>query len=277
MVIPLGGGDLGPPPMPGPPPAELLPRFRKIKISLMMLILSIAAKLGAGIPLFPKNVFGQIYNVFSAVLLVIIGIFLLKDDRTFSGTYRCLVKTFCGSCEDTCAASAGVQCLCSWFFCCTIAAVFGLLPVNGSDITVVIAGFTLLGDPSKDSKTQWGLEVRSTAWTVALSVFTAATLVGLLAEIYGAYQGMKGFSELGELQAGGLMGGPMGGGDWSDEGRSTSDPYAGGGGNRLGGGRGGGGGGGPGAAGQNQPTTGAAPPRQGGFQPFAGQGQRLGS
>lgn len=270
MVIPLGAGDMGPPPPVGPPPAELLPRMRKIKVCLIMMILSIVVKLVTGILLFPTNAFAQVYSSLSMVLLVIIGIWLLKDDPMFSGIYRCLVTTCCGGCTEQCNAQAGVSCLCSWFFCCLLVAVFGLLPLSGSDLMTVIVGIQLIADPSKaiDPDTKWGLTVRSTEWLVVLSLFTAATCVGLLAEIFGGWQGMKGFSELAELTAGGgLMGGGDGQGADSSGGR--------------GGFAGGGYGGGarqPGLSQPQQPAGGPGqPPRPPeGFQPFAGQGQRLG-
>lgn len=233
MVIPIGGGGgddggMGAmmAPMAGPPPTFLLARFKKIKVCLIAMILSIVLQLGAGIPLFGvSDTFNLILNILNAVLIVIVGIFLLKDDPMFAGTYECLVSTFCNGCRDQC--QGGLPCLCSWFFVCLIAAVLALIPIQGSQIFIIIDGFQLIANPSYSSGMQWSYAVGSTAWYVLFCIFIGSELLLLLAQLAGAYHGFKGFRDMQSVMSeGDVSGGGYG------------DPYAqqgGGGGQRLGG------------------------------------------
>jgi len=274
MVVPLGAGGpedgINPAAMLGPPPPELQPRFRRIKACLVALTGSIVFKLISGTLLIPTNAFGYLYNSLNAILNMIIGIFLLKDDPLVAPAHRCITRTCCSGCEDQC--QGGMSCLCTWFFCCMITAVFGLLPVDGSDLMTVIVGFRLILNPHLAEDTKWWLPVRSAVWFAMLALFTLATTVGLLAQIIGGWQGMKGFQEVQMLE-------PQGG-NWS-MGRGGLDG--------LGGGPATAGGmppsGGPpqgfrepppSSAGGGQAVGGRAAGPQQGFTPFAGTGQRLG-
>lgn len=286
MVIPLGGGgDDGAmgrgmmAPDIGPPPAFLLRRFLMIKICLVAMILSIFMQLGSGIALMPADAFNIILNVCSALIIVLVGIFLLKDDAMFRGTYECLVGTFCSTCRDQC--QGGLTCLCSWFAVCLISAVLSLIPFPGSQIYVIVDGFRLILDKTFNSNTKWNYAERTTVWYVLYSVYLASEVILLIAQIAGAYHGFKGFRDMSRIiQEADVSGG--GYGDPYDQNRGGG--YSGGGssgGGYTGGGYGGGGqrlGGGPAqqeSMGGGRVVSGGparSPPAL-----FSGQGQRLGS
>jgi len=268
MVIPLPAG-MGAPLASGPPPPELVPRFRHIKYSLVVLIFSLIAKLSASIWLDSNDVWNIIGNSLTAVLNVIIGIFLLKDDRLFAGAHRCLVFTFCRGCADQCMG--GMSCLCTWFMCTLITVVFGFLPISGSDIWKVVQGCKIIS-----TRSQWQ---GGTAWIVMFSIFIGSMLLELLAQCVGCWEGWQAYKTASEAGVD-----PIAGGDWADAGAGAGyggGRFGGGGGYGPGGGYAGGGGGGQafggtgarlgGGGGGGQEAQPAA-----GFQPFSGQGQRLG-
>merc|ERR1719413_34741 len=104
MVIPIGGGGgdplAGGGPLIGPPSPELQRRLKRIKVCLIFLILSLIAKLTAGILLEPSNALGPISSCLSLLLETMIGIFLLKDDRLFGPIHACILRTCCAGCQD---------------------------------------------------------------------------------------------------------------------------------------------------------------------------------
>jgi hypothetical protein len=245
MVIPIGGGgDMGGAALIGPPPDELLPRFKKIKVSLLVIMISILGKLIFGILLDPSfnNTYSLIVNLLTPILLAIIGIFLLKDDPLFKGCYECIVNTCFSSCREQCPG--GMTCLCSWFFCNLLTAIIDLLPLNGSGISTVVSGCQQLGNPS-----QWG--PGGWVWVVEFCGYLLSVAFALLAQIFGGYHGFKAYQQAQEF-------GAQAGGDWANDGGGTS--------------------GYPAAREVRQgPNAEAARPAQQGFQAFGGAGQRLGS
>lgn len=253
MVIPLGsGGGTGMVPLMGPPPPELMPRFRKIKICLVVLIGSLLVKFVAGMFINWKSMVWIVYSCLNPILNAVIGIFLLKDDPLFAGVHQCLVRVFCSSCADQC--QGGMNCLCTWFFCNMITCIFALLPLpdSDSDIMIITDGFNKLSKPSL-----WPSQV----WAVEFSFFLVATILALLVQIIGAYEGWQAYRQATAMAAGsdnftgGGYGDPYGGYPEARQQRMT-DPEAG--------------------------TSGGRPTGGGGqsaanFQPFQGSGQRLGS
>jgi len=265
MVIPIGGGgdpDLGGAPFFGPPSPELLRRFKKIKVCLIMLIFALIVKLVAGILLEPSNAFIVVQSCLNIPLETFIGIFLLKDDALFRPIHRCIVGTCCSSCRDQC--QGGISCLCYWFITCLLFALSGLLPVEGSDISQIYVGIRLIVDPNFHSDAKWYFPARSVPWYATLSVYVVGMFIALVCQIVGAWQGFKGFQGL-DPMAGGEGAGAEQGVLPADHGGSP-DMAGAGAGQPLGG------------AVRQQAMAPASQPgaRAGGFAPFSGQGQRLG-
>eukprot|EP00930_Biecheleria_cincta_P042730 TRINITY_DN29402_c0_g2_i1.p1 TRINITY_DN29402_c0_g2~~TRINITY_DN29402_c0_g2_i1.p1 ORF type:complete len:257 (+),score=39.47 TRINITY_DN29402_c0_g2_i1:85-855(+) len=256
MVIPLGDGGPGPmtQPMVGPPPEYLLARYRKIKACLIVQIFGSIMQLGSGIPLQPSNSQNLIINSLDVVIIIITGIFLLKDDLMISQWHQCLVRTFCATCADQC--QGGVPCLCSWFFICFLNVIMALIPSSGSQISIIIAGIHLVLNDSAPDKMSWGFPVRSMPWYILFFTFFASEVILLLAQLIGGWHGYKAFQEVMRRMA-------------EESGGTGADPGV--------------GGGFQGADGDPSMFRQgvAAPPQQRqqppSFTPFQGGGQRLGS
>lgn len=199
MVIPLGDGGPGPgmmaDPIVGPPPEYLIARFKKIKVCLLAQIFGSIIQLGSGIPLQPSNSQTLIINSLDLVLVIITGIFLLKDDPQISHWHNCLVRTFCQNCEAQC--QGGMPCLCSWFFICFLNVITALIPSNGSQLSVIIAGMhEVLEDNTAADKMSWGFAVRSIPWYMFFFTFFASEVIVLFAQLIGGWHGYKGFQGL---------------------------------------------------------------------------------
>lgn len=272
MVIPLGGGpDDGNgggmggmmQPMVGPPPQELVSRFKRIKVCLIAMIVGIVLQLGAGIPLMPSNAFNIVLNSLNGVFIIVVGIFLLKDDPMFAGAHKCLVNTFCSTCADQC--QGGMACLCSWFFICLVTAVLALIPMSGSQIDTIIGGFRLIADEQASVDINWGFKAGSNLWYALFLTFLTSEVLVLLAQLLGGWHGFKAMKEwqlATEGQPQPNVGGPpeSGGGGFTGGGFTGAGARLGGGGDARGG-------------------NAAAPPRAtpAATVAFSGQGQRLGS
>jgi len=265
MVIPMGGdAPLGM----GPPPERVQPRLRRIKACLVVMVLALVAKLAGQILLQPSLALNIVVDSLDAVLVAAVGVFVLKDDPFFGKIHACIVRLCCRGCEDQCPG--GVYCLCTWFAVCLITALSDLL----GDVQTVYIGCRLMFDPGFPDKFTWYFEPRSGPWFACMAVFLAGLLGALLAQIVGAWQGMKGFMECqeallepldgagawqagaGQPQPGGQAGGPA---PFSGQAYGPPQPSA--------------------------PPGEGPPPARGpgqrvqpsmGFQPFGGQGQRLG-
>merc|ERR1719148_187986 len=174
------------------------------------MILGLILQLGSGIPLMPSNALNIVLNALNALLIIIVGIFLLKDDPMFAGAHACLVRNCCFGCADQC--QGGMPCLCSWFFICILAAVLALIPMSGSQISTIIAGISLMADPKASVNIDWGFEAASIAWYVLFGVFVASEIVLLLAQLFGGWQGYKGYKDMQRVMAEADVGSPGGGG-----------------------------------------------------------------
>lgn len=279
MVIPIGGGgdDDGSggmggmmSPMVGPLPDYLQSRFKKIKLCLIAMIVALVLQLGSGIPLMPSNALNIVLNSLNALFIIIVGIFLLKDDPMFARSHDCLVRNFCFSCADAC--QGGMPCLCSWFFICLLTAILALIPMDGSQISTIIGGFRLIADPHEKVNISWGFKARSIAWYVLFYVFLASEIVLLLAQLIGGWQGFRGFQEMHRTMSemGGAADNPGGGGYMSgaNDGRARDAP----------GGRSGGAYSGPsGGAGSRYATGSTSGGQARAPALFQGAGNRLGS
>lgn len=190
----LGGGE-------GPLPAEILARFRTIKVCLALLIGAILVRLISGVILDPRLGANALINCMLPIMNSVSGIFLLKDDVLFGRVYKCLLWVFCRANGET-VCPGGTRCLCQWFFFCSISAFFGLLPVSkSSDILTTISGFMLIFDTKQELKQDdWAVPIRSPIWVTMLALYSTATAVGLLAQLVGGYVGYKGFQHLGRIQ-----------------------------------------------------------------------------
>jgi hypothetical protein len=218
MVIPIGGGNGGGGglnvDMQGPPPAEMWPRFQKIKGALLVLILSVLMKIAAGAVLMPNNWGTYLGNSISGIFSMIIGIFLLKDDATFSPAYNCLVNTFCSNCREQCPG--GMTCLCTWWFYCLLVSVLDLIPLNGSEIMYIIAFGTCISNPDACNglHTAPYAPAGSSTWYVLCALFTVGMVGALLAKLIGGWVGLKAWQEM-QTYSDGFQGG----GHWAEEGR----------------------------------------------------------
>lgn len=260
-MIPIGGGGPGQDGMSNAmvlraTPPELVPRMKKIKVCLTVLIISLIAKIVCG-SLMGNGLFSMISASLSVILISIVGIFLLNEDPFYGRIYNCCLTTICSSCQESCPG--GLSCLCSWWFCNLACAIISLLPVDGSDIVLIIDGIQLLNS----NPSNWG-RGNIILNGVLQSVFLASMIFGLLAQIVGGLQGYQAYKEAGELATGGMMmggaGAPSGDGGFS----SGGGRYIGAGG-RL-------------EAPQQQGSDagGRAWGRGNTFQAFQGSGQRLG-
>eukprot|EP00929_Paragymnodinium_shiwhaense_P013568 TRINITY_DN121420_c0_g1_i1.p1 TRINITY_DN121420_c0_g1~~TRINITY_DN121420_c0_g1_i1.p1 ORF type:complete len:268 (-),score=41.93 TRINITY_DN121420_c0_g1_i1:173-976(-) len=267
MVIPMGdGGDGGAfaAPMLGPPPAQLAPRFKIIKLSLILQILGLIVLLASQIALMPNNTAGIVFSSLNALLIIVVGIFLLEHDPMFKGAYECLVRTFCYSCAAQC--QGGMSCLCTWWFINLLNFILALLP--GGALWEIVAGIQVLANMQTVQEGKFAFPVKSTPWLVLWSMIVAAEAVILVAQFLGGWQGFKGFQEYAALRSG-------------QEG--MYDMTGGGGGGGADSGWGGGGGGqardwGAPAGRMQEPTQGQPQAGRGpGFQAFQGTGQRLGA
>lgn len=196
MVLPLGDGGPGQmmqQPMVGPPPEYLAARYRKIKVCLLVQIVGFIMQLGSGIPLQPSNSQNLIINSLNLVIIIITGIFLLKDDEQISHWHKCLVRTFCAGCEEQC--QGGLTCLCSWYFICFLNVILALIPSSGSQISIIIDGMHQVLNDSTPDKMSWGFPVRSMPWYILFFTFFASEVILLLAQLIGGWHGYKAFQE----------------------------------------------------------------------------------
>jgi len=242
-------------------PAQLEPRFRIIKLSLVTLIVSLFVKIIAGGVINPGSTFFWIYSSLNPIFNVVIGIFLLKDDPLIGRIHRCCITTICSRCQEQCPCPGGMPCLCSWFFCTTVTALLSIIPFwdrNGvaqSDMAILVGGLEDLNNPSR-----WAGGI---PWVIAFCLFLAGTFFGLLAEIVGAFQGFQAFKEANAIAQG------------ADYQGGYPDAESGG------GGGGSSGGGSRYVQGGCNVQAGEGAPRQSSMQQpftaFGGSGQRLGS
>lgn len=153
-----------------------------IKVCVILLIFSLIAKFIAGLLMNQENLSPLIVNSAGTVTNAVVGIFVLREERGWRLLYGCLVST-CRSCETQCAG--GSQCLCMWLALSLIGAVFGLLPVRGSDILQIYDNFQKLA-------ADWETTRTNILWVVYYSTIALA----LIAKVLGSYHGLKAMHEL---------------------------------------------------------------------------------
>lgn len=248
MVIPVGASP-GAPLLVGPPPPELLPRLKIIKVCVIVLICALVVRVVVGA--FIIDVFSIVWNSLNAILVAFVGIFLLKDDDRFGPIHNCIVRTCFQACPGQC--EGGMSCLCTWFMVCAITSVFSCLPFAGSDIIFIVNVYSQKIVPN----------TLPTSDLIEYCLFIGSMIAAFIAQVIGGYQGYKGFTEMTQRNTG-----FMGGGDWADDNSMGSA---------------GGGAGGSMYRVQSAPTgndrggnQGTSQPQAQGFKPFGGQGQRLG-
>lgn len=245
---------MGAPMIMGPPPDALLPRLKMMKLCVLTMMIAMLLKLIAGALL--GATFNILYNSLNLILTLVVGVFLFKDDPQIGRVYQCFVTTCCQMCHDQCAG--GLACLTSFAISCVFCVILDCLP--GGSIETIVGVFQTLLQPGAVTQ-------NNVYQAILLSLFCAGCAAALIAELVGAFQSCKAYSELQDMLVGAA---PYSGGSWSGAGGG-----GGGGGTNWGGGYARN----PGGA-ANYPTAPEAPARESrpapGFQAFAGQGQRLG-
>mmetsp|Transcript_66296 Transcript_66296/g.153971 ORF Transcript_66296/g.153971 Transcript_66296/m.153971 type:complete len:248 (-) Transcript_66296:254-997(-) len=246
MVIPMG--SMGPPMM-GPPPAELWPRFKIIKYCILTLLICTLLRIMSGSFVPDVKIGGVIWNSVSIVLVAIFGIFLMKDDALLGQAHRFLATTCCQWCDQNCGG--GMNCLLPFVIYSALNVILDLLFGVIGDVVKMVE---LFFNPS-----DWttGLE----GFWVGLNVISIISIYA--AQITGAVQGWLAYRQAQDF---GVTATP---GDWSTGGGGSS----------------GGGGqyypGGPSQQAAARADRSDAPARESrpsqNFMPFSGGGQRLGS
>jgi len=242
MVIPLPA--MGPPLM-GPPPAELWPRFRIMKYCVVGMIGSTFARILLAFML-SASVSQVLVASLNIILNAIVGIFLLKDDPLLGRTYEFLATTCCQMCAQQCGG--GMNCLLTFVICNAITVLFDVLLNNV--IGGLIHDIGVIFDPN-----QW----TSGIYGFLLGVNVLAIIVAFMAQTVGAVQGFLAYRQARDF---GTTATP---GEWSGGGGGGGGPYfAGGRGSRAG----------YPAAREDAPARESQPSAN--FQPFSGGGNRLG-
>lgn len=102
------------PPMPdGPPPPECEDTMKRLKWSVVAMILF---GLGRGVfAVVDDKMNTDLFALINLFYSVVIGTFLFKEDEHLKGFYDCLVKSICQVCAET--WSGGMQCLTPFMFC----------------------------------------------------------------------------------------------------------------------------------------------------------------
>mmetsp|Transcript_8265 Transcript_8265/g.24374 ORF Transcript_8265/g.24374 Transcript_8265/m.24374 type:complete len:250 (-) Transcript_8265:41-790(-) len=247
-MIPIMGTEQ----LSGPPPPELHPRFRVIKMCVLGMLASFAGKLFCG--LLTGHIMGMVSSSLNLILLCVVGIFLLNEDEHLKVLYNFMQTTCCHffadhpPCQDQCRG--GMSCLLSFVICCAMTVFLDI--VLGGVIQVIYSGFEMF------------LQGRH---RIIAMVYVLSTASALVSQIVGAWYGWKAYKEARDIGTSVVPG------SWADE----QAQAGGGGGNAApasssmwGGGWAGGGGAGAAASG------GGSQPPPGGFQAFSGSGNRLG-
>lgn len=239
MVIPVGGG-MG---MQGPPPPELQAEFQRVKVCLLAMIASMMVKLASGTLLY--GFLQVLSSCLNLGLNTLMGIFLLRDDHSIGKIYQFLMNNCFQSCGQMC--TGGMGCLVPFVLCNFITVVLDLL--LGPTLIIVIKEVPLLLHPA-----EWASPV---AWLENLA-FTLSAFSALAAQGAAAYFGWQAY----KVAASSFLGPdvpymPLGPGQQLGGGQPPAPSRSGGGGGYV------------------PPTVRQAPAAQP-FQPFSGQGQRLG-
>jgi len=225
------------PQMMGPPPQELLPKLRILKILLAMELIAGCMKMISDIVLQSEtggNAIAPVIDFLILFLNCVAAIWLLSDDPDVRRLYECLVRTFCSGCADQCRG--GLQCLLPLVLINVVAFVVQLL---NKDLQRCYLAFKLVF-----SAQQITLSV------LIFFVFGLSTLVIFAAEIGNALVGCQAYSAAQRATSGvtaqegnwGQSGNVRFARERADEGQAReARPAAGfeafqGGGNRLGGG-----------------------------------------
>eukprot|EP00747_Dinoflagellata_sp_TGD_P040607 gnl/TRDRNA2_/TRDRNA2_140973_c0_seq1.p1 gnl/TRDRNA2_/TRDRNA2_140973_c0~~gnl/TRDRNA2_/TRDRNA2_140973_c0_seq1.p1 ORF type:complete len:257 (-),score=33.23 gnl/TRDRNA2_/TRDRNA2_140973_c0_seq1:3-773(-) len=253
MVIPLSaGGGGGGMPLMGPPPESLRPRFKRIKVCVIIMIISMITKFIGGCFLYgPTNTIIDSLNI---ILNSVVGIYLLKDDPhcLLGGAYRCLTTTICQLCNEQ-MCPGGMTCL---------------LPFMIMNL-ITVALDILLNQVVQNMIADTKLVIQREYWTdlnklllksIPFVIYAVSTFFSYLGQLVGAWHAWKAHQQ---AQALGIFA-AAGGGDWADDDAA--------------GGSGGYAGGNAQAVPAERPAAGGPvrPPAQQNFVPFGGTGQRLG-
>eukprot|EP00929_Paragymnodinium_shiwhaense_P066822 TRINITY_DN33572_c0_g2_i2.p1 TRINITY_DN33572_c0_g2~~TRINITY_DN33572_c0_g2_i2.p1 ORF type:complete len:195 (-),score=36.55 TRINITY_DN33572_c0_g2_i2:282-866(-) len=190
MVIPIPNS----PALVGPPPASVAHQFRRIKISVQVMIVATLVRVFLG-----SWLRDPIYALSSSANLIIntvIGVFLLRDDADISKVHRFLVTTCCQSCHQQCDGS--MRCLMPFVLCNLITVVMDLL--GGGSLQIIITGLPIVFEPEK-----WP----SVAFGIVFSGFVLSCLAGFFGQLAGALFGYYAFKEITDMESGGygMLGG----------------------------------------------------------------------
>lgn len=240
MVIPIGGGGL--PQLRGPVPPECSQLVVPIKWSVIgMIICFIGRMMGAMVDRHMTNDMLQLLNLF---MVIVMGTFVLHEDQHLKQFYSCLATSLCSSCHEQ--GMGGLGCLMPFVMISILNLVFDLL-LNLPRTNLMPFGIFVCGS----------ILCEGVAGLYGYRMVQMVRSMGL--GMSPAMMEMGGGGSLNAMQGGFLDSGSRGGYAQPREEAAAPSPQSGG-----GGGQDGGGGAGPGGG-------------AGGFQPFAGSGQRLGS
>eukprot|EP00416_Gambierdiscus_australes_P021124 CAMPEP_0171062304 /NCGR_PEP_ID=MMETSP0766_2-20121228/4990_1 /TAXON_ID=439317 /ORGANISM="Gambierdiscus australes, Strain CAWD 149" /LENGTH=247 /DNA_ID=CAMNT_0011518101 /DNA_START=73 /DNA_END=817 /DNA_ORIENTATION=+ len=159
-------GSMGPPMM-GPPPAELWPRFKIIKYCILTLLICTLLRIMSGSFVPDVKIGGVIWNSVSIVLVAIFGIFLMKDDALLGQAHRFLATTCCQWCDQNCGG--GMNCLLPFVIYSALNVILDLL-------------FGVIGDVVKMVE----LFFNPSDWTTGLEGFWVGLNVISIISIYAA-------------------------------------------------------------------------------------------
>jgi len=235
MVIPMGGGGGLGQQIRGPVPAECGQAVQRVKVAVVSLVACMLGRIVTAT--YQGFILRDLMNLLNVLLVVIMGTFVLQEDKHFKAAYDLLATSLCSSCHEQ--GMGGLGCIMPFALCCGVNFVLDLLFKLGMAL-----------DPR----------------AMPYGVFLFGTIV---AEGAGAYFGYRMYKvvtdnglgntpdmEMGSGGLGGLQGGFLGGGGGGA--RNYQQPPQ------------------QGEAAQPPPAAAAAQAPASGFQPFGGAGQRLG-
>jgi len=240
MVIPISGG-MGPPLL-GPPPLELERHFKIMKYCVWTMILSLMMQLVSGAMIPDVGAWKVITNSLNLLFILIVGIFLLRDDPMLGRAYQFLARTCCSICDQQCGG--GMNCLMSFTFVCGFTVLWDLI-FNGI-IQFIVASLKMLFNPN-----EWP----SSIYGFAATLFIFSKIATYVAEVIGAVYGFLAYRQARDFGVTAQQGGDSGGGGAGTAFRGgTAYPQA--------------------REDPSAPARESQPARN--FQAFGGSGQRLG-
>lgn len=232
------------PPLMGPPPAELERHFKIMKFCVWTMIISLATQLVTGSMLPGIGPGSVILNSLNLIFILVVGIFLLRDDPLLGQAYNFLARTCCQICDQQCGG--GMNCLMNFTFICGFTVLWDVI-FNGV-IQFFVKSLGTLFNPE-----DWPTSI----FGFAITLFVLAKLATYVAQVVGAVYGFLAYRQardVGVTSQPGSWGDSGGGGAGTAFRGGTAYPQA--------------------REDPSAPARDSQPARN--FQAFGGSGQRLG-